>query len=124
MTIRILIADDSSDHLELLRMTLEQLPGIDTVAIARDGLEAVRQATEQDVDVALLDVDMPNLDGLGAAAAIRRARPRTRVLLQTGYLSDDVCGRADELGIFVFEKLDLVKNLGMLGRLSDERKVA
>jgi CheY-like chemotaxis protein len=118
MNIRIVIADDSPDYLRLFELMLARLEGIEVVATARDGIEAVRVAHEQDVDVALLDIDMPCLEGFAAAEEIRRLKPGTRVILQTGSLADDVRRRADELSLFVLEKLDLVKNLELLAHLA------
>jgi CheY-like chemotaxis protein len=124
MSVRMLIADDSPDHLWLLGLMLERLADVVVVATAANGAEAVRLAAENDVDVALLDVDMPTLGGFAAAEAIRRLKPETTILLQTGHIGDETRRRADELGLFVFEKFDLVKNLDLLTRFNTERRAA
>jgi len=124
MTIRMLIADDALDYLALLEVLLEPITEIEVVAKADNGAEAVRIAASQHIDAALLDVDMPGLDGFEAAAAIRRVSPQTTVALQTGRLEADVLARAAELGVAVRGKVDLVKDLDLLARPHSERKAA
>lgn len=64
-TIRVLLADDDVIVREGLADLLNQQDGIDVVAVAENGSEALRELSKQTVDVALLDVDMPVLDGFG-----------------------------------------------------------
>lgn len=66
---RILVADDNADNLELMRFLLS-VSDYD-VTLAHGGAEAIRLATEQPVDLVLMDVQMPGIDGYEAAAAIR-----------------------------------------------------
>lgn len=61
-TIRVLLADDDVIVREGLADLLNQQDGIDVVAVAENGSEALRELSKQTVDVALLDVDMPVLD--------------------------------------------------------------
>lgn len=62
-TIRVLLADDDIIVREGLAGLLDRQNGIDVVAVAENGSEALRECSRQVVDVALLDVDMPVLDG-------------------------------------------------------------
>jgi DNA-binding NarL/FixJ family response regulator len=78
---RVVVADDSSPYLELLVLVLGELPEVEVVGMASDGREEVRVTVERGADVALLDVEMPILDGFGAAEEIRRLRPQTDLLL-------------------------------------------
>ena len=124
MKTRLLIADDSPDYLRVLELLLEPFEGIDVVAAATDGREAVERVCRNDIDVALLDVEMPVVDGLAAAETIRRLAPETAVVLQTGCLTETVLRRADTLGLFVFDKLKLIGDLESLAGLSRSRRAA
>jgi len=86
---RVVIADDSQAYLELLRELVIRDPQFEVVGAAADGVQAVRLAVEEKADVALLDIEMPRLDGFAAAQAIRWARPEARVILHTGGSVDE-----------------------------------
>ena len=86
---RILVADDDPWMLFLMRTLLDLLPGAEVVGEAHDGEEALRLVAESDPDVALLDIQMPGLDGLTAAEVIRSRWPSVRVVLHTGAYQDD-----------------------------------
>jgi DNA-binding NarL/FixJ family response regulator len=87
--IRVLIADD--DH--LMRAGLVELltadPGIAVIGQAATGREAVEQARRHAPDVVLMDVRMPDLDGIAATAQLARAAPASRVLMLTTFEQDD-----------------------------------
>jgi DNA-binding NarL/FixJ family response regulator len=78
---RILLADDHAVVRRGLRMVLDAQPDLEVVAEAGDGLEAVRAALAQEVDLAILDITMPRLTGLHAARELRRRRPELRILM-------------------------------------------
>src|SRR2546426_11895954 len=77
---RILLADDHAIVRQGLKALLER-EGFAVVAEADDGQAAVRHARERCPDVAVLDFSMPLLNGLDAALAILRARPRAKTIL-------------------------------------------
>jgi RNA polymerase sigma factor (sigma-70 family) len=85
---RILIADDHPLVRRGLRQVLEKEVGLEVVAEAEDGAEAVEKAVKEQVDVAIIDVAMPRMTGLQAADELRRRQPRTRVLLLSMYDSE------------------------------------
>jgi DNA-binding NarL/FixJ family response regulator len=86
---RVLIADDD----DLMRAGLAELlaidPGIQIVGQAATGREAVQQARRLAPDVILMDVRMPDLDGIAATRQLVRAAPDTRVLILTTFEQDD-----------------------------------
>jgi response regulator NasT len=97
---RILIAEDEAIiRLDLARMLAAA--DFNVCAEARDGLEAVELAAATAPDVAILDVKMPQLDGLEAARRILAARPLP-VLLLTAYGDADLVARAADVGAFAY----------------------
>jgi DNA-binding NarL/FixJ family response regulator len=86
---RVLIADDD----DLMRAGLVELlsgdPSIEIVGKASTGREAVERTRRLDPDVVLMDVRMPDLDGIGATRELTRVAPRTRVLILTTFEQDD-----------------------------------
>jgi DNA-binding NarL/FixJ family response regulator len=78
---RILLADDHAVVRRGLRLVLESEPDLEVVAEVGDGAEAVERSMEEDVDLAILDVTMPRMTGLHAAAELHRRRPELRVLI-------------------------------------------
>jgi DNA-binding NarL/FixJ family response regulator len=85
---RILLADDHPMVCRGLRMVLDAEPDLEVVAEAGDGREAVRLALAEDVDLAVLDVAMPQMTGLQAAAELKRRRPELRTLMLSMYDSE------------------------------------
>jgi DNA-binding NarL/FixJ family response regulator len=85
---KILLADDHPMVRRGLRMILDAEPDLTVVAEAGDGAEAVRLAASADVELAVLDVAMPQLTGLQAAAELRRRRPELRTLMLSMYDSE------------------------------------
>ncbi|MBI4609185.1 MAG: response regulator transcription factor [Candidatus Rokubacteria bacterium] len=87
MPLRILLADDHQIVRQGLKAILER-EGFGIAGEAADGHEAVRLAREVSPDVAVLDLAMPLLNGLGAAREIHPASPRTRTILLTMHTED------------------------------------
>ena len=78
---RILLADDHAVVRRGLRLVLDSEPDLEVVAEVGDGAEAVERGLRDDVDLAILDVTMPRMTGLHAAAELGRRRPELRVLI-------------------------------------------
>src|SRR5207253_10674456 len=87
---RILIADDHEVVRKGLRSLLESEPGLEVVGEASNGREAVDRAVSAKPDVVVLDIGMPELNGLEATRRIVKAAPRTEVLILTVYESEEV----------------------------------
>lgn len=96
--IRILLADDEAMMRAGVRAILASDPELEVVAEAGDGRQAVELAIAHRPDVALLDIRMPRLDGLAAAAELRRAAPATGVVMLTTFGEDDYIAKALEVG--------------------------
>jgi len=88
--LRILIADDHEVARKGIRSLLEDHAGWQVCAEARDGREAVELANNLDPDVLLLDIGMPNLNGLDATRQILATRPEARILILTIHDSEHV----------------------------------
>jgi len=87
MSIRVLLADDHAIVRQGLRALLEK-EGIEVVAEVSDGRQAVQAVTEHEPDVAVLDLSMPQLNGLDAAREILKISTRTKPILLTMYTED------------------------------------
>jgi DNA-binding NarL/FixJ family response regulator len=88
--LRILIADDHEVARKGIRVLLENHVGWEVCGEARDGREAVECASRLKPDVLLLDVGMPNLNGLDAARQILATTPEARILILTVHDSEQV----------------------------------
>ena len=96
--IRVLVAEDQAMVRGALKALLSLEQDIDVVAEAASGGAAVRAALEERPDVALLDIEMPDGDGIGAAAELRRALPSCRSLILTTFGRPGYLKRALDAG--------------------------
>lgn len=85
---RIVLADDHAMVRRGLRMVLEAEPDMAVVGEADDGAEAVKLALDTDADLVVLDVAMPRMTGLQAAAELKQRRPELRTLMLSMYDSE------------------------------------
>jgi DNA-binding NarL/FixJ family response regulator len=89
MTIQVLVADDQAMIRAGFRMLLKGEDGVEVIAEAEDGLEAVQKAARFRPSVVLMDIRMPNLDGLEATRRIIAADDSARVLILTTFDLDE-----------------------------------
>ncbi len=82
---RLLIADDRSRSRQGLKALLSTQPGIQVVAEAGDGREAVRLVDERRPDTVLMDAKMPAMNGMAATRVIKARWPQTKVIILTMY---------------------------------------
>jgi DNA-binding NarL/FixJ family response regulator len=87
--IRVLIVDDHAVVREGLRTFLELQEGIEVAGEASDGHDAIGAAERLRPDVVLMDLVMPNLDGVGAMRELRQRVPGARVIVLTSFLDDE-----------------------------------
>ncbi len=95
---RILVADDHEVVRHGVRSLLEAHPGWEVIAEASDGRDAVEKASQLHPDVVILDIGMPNLNGLEATRQILRGHPGARVLILTMHESEQVVREVLEAG--------------------------
>jgi DNA-binding NarL/FixJ family response regulator len=88
-SIRVVVADDHPVVRAGLSALLDSLPGIAVVSVAADGRSAVKEVVLHRPDVAVLDLQMPDLDGFGATREISRAAPDVAVLVLTMFDDDE-----------------------------------
>jgi DNA-binding NarL/FixJ family response regulator len=94
MTIRVMVVDDQAMVRAGFRLLLADEPDIEVVAEASNGLEAVAEAARVSPHVVLMDIRMPELDGLEATRRILAADPASRVLILTTFDLDEYVYRA------------------------------
>ncbi len=98
-TIRILIADDHEVVREGTRMLLKREPGWEICGVAKTGRDAVEQAKRLQPDIVVLDMSMPELNGLDAARQIKRALPKTELLIFTAHEREELMREVFEAGV-------------------------
>jgi len=125
--LRVLIADDAKEARRGTRLMLSIHPGVEVVAIAQDGRQAVEMAREQRPDIAILDVNMPEMSGLQAIQAMREFLPNTIYIIISAENDKQTLDEARAIGVndylikpFTYEDLDAALNrasrLWMAGR--------
>lgn len=97
MTIRLMLADDHRMLREGLRRSMTD-QGFDIVGEARDGDEAIRLAEELEPEVILMDVTMPEVDGVEATRQIKQLFPDIRVVMLTMHADQEVLAQAMRVG--------------------------
>jgi len=97
-TIKLLLADDHPVVRKGLCLCLAQHPHLQVVAEASDGKDALRKARDLSPDVVLMDLDMPNLNGLMATEKLRRDLPDIKVLILSSYVNTEFSLRVAQSG--------------------------
>jgi DNA-binding NarL/FixJ family response regulator len=97
-TIRVLVVDDYEPFRRFVCSTLGKRTGLQIVAKASDGREAVRKAAELKPDLILLDIGLPTLNGIETAREIRKLAPESKIIFLTQEFSAVVVQAALSLG--------------------------
>jgi DNA-binding NarL/FixJ family response regulator len=95
---RILIADDHAIVRSGLTKVLDAKPDLEVVAEAEDGAEAVEKALKEDVHLAILDVSMPRMTGIQAAAELHKRKPELKTLMLSMHDSEQFLFEALKAG--------------------------
>lgn len=111
---KILVADDHGIVRHGLRSLLERQQDMEVVGEARDGREAVRMAEELDPHIIVMDIAMPQLNGIDAAEQVLRTSPPTKIILLSMYADEEFLTRALTVGVKGYllkdsAELDLVR---------------
>jgi DNA-binding NarL/FixJ family response regulator len=110
--VRIFIVDDCEPWRRAVRSILQRQEDLEVICEGSDGLEAVQQSAELQPDVVVLDIGLPNLNGLEAARQIRKVSPGSKILFLTMQDSPEVVREALMIGALGFvAKLDAVSDL-------------
>jgi len=96
--VRILLVEDFQPFRKLIRTLLDRKPGLQIIAEATDGQEAVHQAAELKPALILLDIGLPSLNGLDAARQIRELSPDSKILFVSQEFSPEIVQEAMNLG--------------------------
>ena len=97
--IRLILADDHTLVRAGIRALLEKLPGVEVVGEASDGREVLSLVERHRPDVVLLDITMPGLNGLEAAACMARDFPKVRVIILSMHNNEEYYWRALKAGV-------------------------
>jgi two-component system, NarL family, response regulator DesR len=123
--IRVLLAEDQAMIREALAALLSFEDDIEVVAQVGRGDEVTAAALASEPDVALLDIEMPGMDGLTAAAALSQASPRTRIVILTTFGRPGYLRRAMESGVsgFIVKDSPADKLARTIREIRDGKKV-
>lgn len=108
---RILVVDDNAEMRRCLNRLLDQEQGFAICGEAADGIQAVEQARFLSPDAIVMDVSMPNMDGLTAAKIIRRENPSARIVVVSQQDPTVLTKLTTRLGLEFVAKSDLIRHL-------------
>jgi YesN/AraC family two-component response regulator len=97
--LRVLIADDIQETRRNTRLMLSMVENVEVVAIASNGLQAVEMTKEQRPDIVVLDINMPEMNGLDAFKQIKQIQPGTGCIIISAQKESDILQEAMSLGI-------------------------
>lgn len=98
MTIRILLADDHTILRAGLKMMLNAQPDMEVIGEAQDGSHAIHEAQRLQPDIVLMDITMPDMNGIEATRSIKRGQPDIKVLVLTMHENDEYVFQALRAG--------------------------
>lgn len=121
MSIKIMLADDHAVFRSGLRALLEKEKGFQVVAEAGDGNETVKKACKEDIDVLILDINMPGMTGPVIAEEVLKKKPRLAIVILTMHDEEYYLQELFKIGVrgFVLKKstgTDLLQAIHAVGR--------
>lgn len=119
-TIRLLIADDHIVVLDGLVALLQKEPGFSIGATAHNGRQVLELIQRDSYDICLLDINMPDLDGIETARLLKEVRPEIKVIILTTYGEKEIISRLLQIGVAGY----LLKNSTRQELVSAIKKVA
>jgi two-component system, NarL family, response regulator DegU len=109
--VRVLICDGHDQLRDLVKTFLKNKPGIEVVGEAKTGKQAVYKSLLLHPDVVLMDLNMPELNGIEATRSIKLADESIRVLILTIYPQEELVGRCKEAGASGYVLKDMMNSL-------------
>ena len=121
--LRIVVVDDFQPWRDEVRRMLQAQPDWEIIADARDGVEAVQIAAEKHPDIVLLDIGMPNMNGVEAALRIAQVSPNSRIIFLSEHTDSEVMVTALNTGAkaYVVKRnatRELVRTIAALAQFS------
>jgi DNA-binding NarL/FixJ family response regulator len=110
-SIRILIVDDFEPWRRSVCSILAEDENLEVVDESSNGLEAVQKSKELQPDLVLMDIQLPQINGLDAARQIRKISPSTKILFLSSYHSPDMMQEALRVGAGFVVKADAARDL-------------
>jgi len=126
--LRVLIADDIQETRRNTRLMLSMVSDVEVVAIASNGVQAVQMAKERHPDIVVLDINMPEMNGLAAFKEISKAKPDTGCIIISAEKDSEILRVAMSLGIrdYLFKPFTVDQMEQAVGkvaaRLAEKRK--
>jgi DNA-binding NarL/FixJ family response regulator len=111
MSTRILLVDDFEPWRRFVWSMVQKEPGLQIICEVSDGLPAIHNAKLLKPDLILLDIGLPNLNGIDAAREIRKSAPESKILFLTQESSADIVREALSVGVGFVVKTDAAKEL-------------
>ena len=105
-TIRVLVVDDHTIIRKGIRAVLDLVPDVVLVGEAENGIQAVKLEAELNPDVILMDLMMPEMDGIACIKQIKTQRPRARILVLTNFAGEDMIFPAIKAGALGYHLKD------------------
>jgi DNA-binding NarL/FixJ family response regulator len=100
--LRILVADDHETVREGARVLIERVAGWIVCGVAETGRQAVELAEKLQPHIVIMDINMPDLNGIDAARQIKRRAPQVEILMFTGHDTDEIIRKAFDIGVKSF----------------------
>jgi pilus assembly protein CpaE len=125
--IRVLVVDDNAETRENIRKLLQFESDVEVVGAARSGLEGIELASETQPDVVLMDINMPDMDGIQATEAIRKKIPFTQIVILSVQNDTKYMQRAMMVGARSFLAKppmvdELISTIHQVGKMAAEEK--
>jgi DNA-binding NarL/FixJ family response regulator len=96
--LRLFVVDDNTNHSAGIRQLIEMEPGMKVIGTAASGQEALNKLGKTEVDIILMDLNMPEMDGISTISRIMDINPNAKILTLTGYDDPDLVFRAMQTG--------------------------
>ncbi len=125
--IRVLLVDDNPETRENIRKLLQFEGNVEVVGAARTGLEGIELAAELNPDVILMDINMPDMDGIAATEAIRRKHPYIQIVILSVQYDPKYMQKAMLVGARQFLQKppaidELISTINLVGKMAQEEK--